>query len=107
MRKLLILLVFLCSCASAERALLHPTLTLPEFEMCLLDTKYPDQLFCKQVFSYKGKAKTRTIQTSDRDAWMVMNISEASKIVAFFRQYCRENKRACGKMAKQLRRYDK
>ena len=107
MRKLLILLVFLCSCASAERKFVHPSLTLPQLDMCLLDTKFPDQLMCKHVFNWEGKPKTWVIQTDSHPAYLVMTIKDASKVIAFMRTYCRENKRACGKLAKQLRKYDK
>ena len=108
MRKYMILLVFLlCSCSAAQKKLLHPSLTLPEFDVCLLDVKYPDQLFCKNVFNYQGKVKEYTVKLNHESAWMTMTVDDFAVIVGFMRQYCKENRRACGVMAKRLRRYDK
>ena len=107
MRKLLILLVFLCSCATAERKLLHPDLAMPEFDVCLIDVKYPEKLFCKNVFSYDGKVKEYEVRFKSEGAWVALRISDFQTLVAFMRQYCRENTRACGKMGRKLRALDK
>ena len=108
MRKLLILLVFLlCSCSAAQKKFLHPTLTLPQFDVCLIDTQFPAQLYCKNVFNYDGKPHTYNARLKSQKAWMAMTVDDFKKLVAFMRMYCAENKRACGKLAKQLRRYEK
>ena len=102
MRNLVILLAFmLTSCTALTKKQFTPPVTIYNWKACLLDTKNPDEVYCKPV---QGLTAGQVVKLNSQSTWVVVSMQDFGELITFFRQYCSENIGACKDVARKLRK---